>query len=1147
MSELQHVIISCNLWQGNRSFQARAMIDCGATGIFIEERFCTNNKLEIIPMKPQGLTLFDGKPSSAGPMTHYVAAEMDIGAHREQLDLKITRLGDYDLVLGLPWLRQHNPNIDWANKVVSFETEYCKKECLRKAEEEEYQRIWAVTTEEPPTKEQLVPKKYHDFLDVFDKATSEQLPPHRPYDCKIELTPGSTTRHGPIYPMSEVELKALREYIDEQLAKGYIRPSTSPAGAPVFFIKKKDKSLRLVVDYRQLNTITVKNRYPLPLIPELVERLQGAKYFTKMDLRWGYNLVRIAEGDEWKTAFKCRYGHFEYLVMPFGLCNAPAVFQHLMNDIFGDMLDHGVVIYLDDIMVYGKTIEEVEALTREVLRRLRKHGLFVKPEKCEFEKLEAEYVGLFVSEQGIKMDPHKTDAIAEWPAPKSVKELQMFLGFANYYRRFITNFSKICRQMHNLLKKDTKYIWGDLQQLSFEQLKYEFTKAPVLIHPDPKKQFFVETDASGYAMGGQLSQVGADGRRHPVAFYSKSMVPAERNYDIYDKELLAVVRCFQEWRHHLEGATFTVVVLTDHNNLRWFLSTKTLTGRQARWAEFLAGFDFIIQYRPGVAAGIPDALSRRPDHMPQDAVEREHRIFTEEQFLNATKVVHQQIENALIGEIRRKQSEDEYAIYKRQYLLKKGNKLADHDLEDNLLFYKGKVYIPKDFELRKKILELYHDSKPAGHQGPKGTQQLISRYYTWPTMAKDIEAYVQGCDTCQRVKASRHAPYGELQPLPIPSGRWRDIAYDFITGLPECEGKDAILVVVDRMSKGAHFIPCTTNETSESTARLFYENVWKLHGTPERTVSDRGTQFNTHFLKRLYELLGIDPAFSTAYHPESDGQSERVNQMLEDYLRMFVSHRQNNWVQLLPSAEFQYNNHQSASTGYSPFYMWYGENPAFLVGMPNNLEEIVPGAEQLARKILTINKEASAMISLAQERYKEQADRHRTSPQFEVGEKVYLNRKNITTDRPTPKLDYRWLGPYTITEKIGKVAYRLALPHTMKVHNVFHINLLKKEIPDKFKRAPIPLPPVITPDGEEEYEVERILNSRTNKKGDVSFLVRWKAHLPSEDSWQTESDVRNAKQAIEEFYLENPNAPKKGETTRTTKSGRYVIPARKKR
>lgn len=334
-----------------------------------------------------------------------------------------------------------------------------------------------------------------------------------------------------------------------------------------------------------------------------------------MDVRWGYNNIRIKEGDEWKAAFKTNKGLFEPTVMFFGLTNSPATFQAMMNHLFTDLIDEGhVIIYMDDILVFTKTKEEHDRTIRKVLERLKEHDLFLKPEKCLFRVSKIEYLGLIISEGHLEMDPSKVAAITEWPTPKKVKEVQSFLGFGNFYRKFIKDFSKIARPLYDLTKKGVVWQWTSAEENAFQQLKNAFTTAPVLQMPDQNKAFRVETDASGYATGGVLTQQDDNGKWHPCMFLSQSMSPAERNYDIYDKELLAIIRALEEWRHYLEGARHDFNVYTDHQNLAYFKEAQKLNRRQARWALYLSRFHFKLHHKPGTQNVIPDLLTRRPDY-----------------------------------------------------------------------------------------------------------------------------------------------------------------------------------------------------------------------------------------------------------------------------------------------------------------------------------------------------------------------------------------------------------------------------------------------------------------------------------------------------------------------------------------------------
>ena len=427
-----------------------------------------------------------------------------------------------------------------------------------------------------------IPEDYHEFADVFSKSQASTLPPHRPYDLKIDLEEGAEPPIGRMYSLSETEMKALREFLDDNLRNGFVRPSNSSHGAPILFVKKKDGSLRLCVDFRGLNKISKKDRYPLPLISDLLDSPGKARIYTKIDLRHAYHLVRIREGDEWKTTFRTKYGSFEWLVMPFGLSNAPGAFQRFMNDVFADMLDVCVVVYLDDILIYSSDKATHRKQVKEVLRRLRKHGLYAKPEKCEFDRESVEYLGYILSSAGLTMAADKVQTIQDWPEPRKVKDVQSFLGFANFYRRFIYNFSDITVPLTRLTRKHVPFVFGDAEREAFNYLKTSFASAPILTHWIPDRPIIVETDASDYALAAILSIELENGEIHPVAFHSRSFNSTELNYDVHDKELFAIFEAFRIWRHYLDGSALPVDVVTDHKNLEYFSTTKILNRRQAR-------------------------------------------------------------------------------------------------------------------------------------------------------------------------------------------------------------------------------------------------------------------------------------------------------------------------------------------------------------------------------------------------------------------------------------------------------------------------------------------------------------------------------------------------------------------------------------
>ena len=365
--------------------------------------------------------------------------------------------------------------------------------------------------------EQQVPEAFHEFLDVFDEVKADRFPGPRAWDHKIELKEGFQPKSFKAFPLTPEEQKALDQWTEENLKKGYIRPSQSPMASPFFYVKKKDGGLRPCQDYRYLNDWTIKNAYPLPLISELTNKLTGAKYFTKLDIRWGYNNVRIKEGDQWKAAFRTNKGLFEPTVMFFGLCNSPATFQSMMDSLFGDLIDEGIVIiYMDDIFLFAETQEELEANTKRILQRLRENDLYLKPKKCEFSKTRIEWLGMIIEEGKISMDQGKLKGISEWPEPTTVKQTRGFLGFGNFYRRFIRHFSDIAKPLNNLLKKDRKFNWTSACRKAFNNLKKRFTEEPVLMMPDRTKPFQIECDASKYASGAVLTQLDSNGDRKSV-------------------------------------------------------------------------------------------------------------------------------------------------------------------------------------------------------------------------------------------------------------------------------------------------------------------------------------------------------------------------------------------------------------------------------------------------------------------------------------------------------------------------------------------------------------------------------------------------------------------------------------------------------
>ena len=655
--------------------------------------------------------------------------------------------------------------------------------------------------------------------------------------------------------------------------------------------------------------------------------------------------------------------------MPFGLTNAPAVFQHMMNNIFREYLDHFVVIYLDDILVFSSNIEEHTRHVRLVLSKLREHGLYAKSEKCEFDRTSVEFLGYMISPSGITMDARKVVAITDWPVPTQLKEVQSFLGFANFYRRFINGFSSLVQPLIILTRKDTPFLWTSAAQRAFDALKAAFLTALVLVHPDPTRPFQVETDASDFAIGVVLSQPDDEGTLRPVAFYSRKFTAPEINYPVYDKELATIISAFTEWRPYLAGAQHRIQVLTDHKNLIYFTTSRTLNRRQARWSSFLADYDFEILFRPGVQHGKADALSRRPDFAlrPGDDAysQQSHCLLRPDQLqMFATCMLH---DDSLLNEIATTTVSDPFA---KEIMGRindpspdmKSSYLNQFTTRDGLLYRNHLLYVPEG-SCRTRVLQNCHDDPLAGHFGVTKTLELLSRGFWWPQPWKFVKEFIKTCDVCARSKTPHHRPYGLLHPLPIPRRPWVSLSMDFITDLPLVGGHDTVLVIVDRFSKMAHFVPCSKTISGEETVDLFLKNVVRLHGLPEDITSDRGSQFISHFWRRLLQTFGTSVNLSSTYHPQTDGQTERVNQILEQYLRCTVSYQQEDWVDFLAMAEFAYNNSIHASTKVSPFFANYGFHPRFNISIPAT--SVNPSAETHARALHYVRCDISLELCVA--------------------------------------------------------------------------------------------------------------------------------------------------------------------------------------
>ena len=949
---------------------------------------------------------------------------------------------------------------------------------------EHLQDLWKSSVESAgPEYHYAIARMLVDFADVFSAADHDL---GRTNLVKHQIDTGGMRpikerpRRQPAIHQQEIDRQ-----VEDLLSRGIIEPSDGPWASNVVLVRKKDGTQRFCVDYRRLNEATIKDAYPVPRIDDTLDAWSGARWFSTLDLASGYWQVELDERARQKSAFVVRGGLYSWKVMHFGLCNAPATFERLMERVVAGLQWQTLLVYLDDVIVYGSSVlEEIQRL-REVLRRFRLAGLKLKPSKCHLFKQSVGYLGHVVSKEGIATDPDKIEAVKSWPSPTNIKEVRSFLGLASYYRRYIRGFADVARPLHRLTEKARKFLWDKECEEAFQTLKGRLQQAPILAYPNPEGDFILDTDASGDGIGAVLSQI-QQGEERVIAYASRTLSRPERNYCVTRRELLAVVVYLKYFKQYLYGRPITI--RTDHGALRWLLNFKNPEGQVARWLEVMGGYDYVIVHRPGKKHGNADGLSRKPcsqcghsDEAPSkqeaeapvgDNINTESSQGNEED--RVTRVVTRDA-NITPGDLRQAQLAD--ASIAPVMVVKASTGVKPSWVETSPRSAATKVYwaqwdrlevrdgilcrrwesrdgktiswqviLPSKF--RKEIIEELHGGATGGHFGVMRTMAKVKARYYWAFMAGDVRASCRQCTRCARRKSpprKRRAPLQQYQ-VGAPMER---VALDLVEPLPESDkGNKWILVVGEYFTKWMEAYPLP-DSTSETVAGAFVKNFVCRFGVPRELHSDQGRNFEANIFTEMCKVLGINKTRTVAYNPKSDGMVERFNRTLINSVSMMIDpHRhQKDWDDQLAFATFAYRTVPHASTGETPNMLMLGRE----VLLPVDLTTASPAAEgtepqtdfamDLRNRMQDAHDRARLHLKGSARHQKKTYDRGTNDAGLKEGQFVWLynhaKKKGLS-----PKLVSRWQGPYLILDKLSNVTYRIQLKPRGRMQ-VVHFDRLK--------------------------------------------------------------------------------------------------------
>lgn len=876
--------------------------------------------------------------------------------------------------------------------------------------------------------------------DIF-KAGGEPTPYAEHYINTGEHLPVAL----PPYRIAPARKQLLKAELDNLLEAGIIEECEGPWAAPIVLVPKSDGSMRLCVDYQRLNAITVSDAYPLPRMDDLLHAAKRTNYMSTIDLQAAYHQVPVHEKHRDKTGFVTPFGSYRFLRMPFGLKNAPATFQRLIDRFRRGLSDIVILAYLDDIIVlsdsFDKHIEDLQL----VFDRLRQFCLRAKRSKCVFARSEVKFLGHLITKDGISVDPKKTAAIANRPAPRDAKQVLSFLQTCSWYRRFVANFAEISKPLSDLTKKGVTWQWSPQHQTSFETLKTALVTAPILQQNDETKPYVLRTDASAYALGAVLLQ-GEGAEEHPIEYASRLLNATERNYSTTEREALAVVWALDKFRGYVEGTKITIQ--TDHQPLRWLLSLKAPTGRLARWALSIQNYDLHIEYLPGKRNVVADTLSRPPCDHSSSAECDVCSVFVEIPRRTAQDIRAEQLKDPEVTKIIRCfESPDCSSISTwtdRGYLMANGvlYRYVDEESEE------AQLVVPA--HERERILREYHDDPTAAHYGAERTLRRIARRYYFTGMRRYISEYVKNCPDCQRYKASTQKPAGLLQ-TPVYAQRFETLSIDLFGPLPESkDGKRWILIIEDISTKFVELF-ALERATAEECACTLVDEVCLRYGLPRKIISDNGVQFVSSVMQKVCYVLGIKQSFIPLYHAAAN-MVERKNRDLKPRLALLVKGDHTSWPNKLPKIRFAMNTAWCETTGYTASYLTFGRELRTLDDVQNDIREVVcsenfvPQITPYLQGMASVWKEARTINEKHQDRQKPYADAHRRLVKpFEVGDRIWVTTHTLSnsakgvTSKFNPKRD----GPYMILRQVSATSYEIANPADPGTPlGVYHVSAL---------------------------------------------------------------------------------------------------------